>query len=116
MLGLFDKDDQKLKKVPLSKVEDIETHSESLLERVSFLEPKKLQANKTPMKKVLSHSEGTYEGMTIETVSNNKIVRIPFGKGVFKRKDGRVMDGEWNNYGNFKGKVTKNGKVISVKS
>ena len=94
MLGLYDKEDQKLKKVPLSKVEDIESHRESLLERVSFLEPKKLQANKTPMKKVLSHSEGTYEGMTIETVSNNKIVRIPFGKGVFKRKDGRVMDGE----------------------
>ena len=80
MLGLYGNEDQKLKKVPLSKVDDIESYKESLIERVAFLMPKKFQPNKTPIKKVLSQSEGNYDGMTIETVSNNKIVRIPFGK------------------------------------
>jgi len=114
MLGLYGKEDQKLKKVSISRVEDIENHKKSLIERLEFLEPVKLVPNKNPVRKVLTHSEGTYEGMSIETVSNNKIVNIPFGKGVFKRKDGRVMEGEWNNFGNFKGQIKKNGKLISI--
>ena len=48
-------------------------------------------------------------------VSNNKIVRIPYGMGIFKKKDGKVMEGEWKNYGNFKGQIKKDGKLISVK-
>ena len=61
----------------VSKVEDIESHKKFLIDRIEFLEPVKFTPNKSPQKKVLTHSEGTYEGMTIEMVSNNKIVRIP---------------------------------------
>ena len=35
--------------------------------------------------------------------------------GIFKKKDGKVMEGEWKNYGNFKGQIKKDGKLISVK-
>ena len=115
MLGVYGKEDQKLKKISISKVEDIESHKKFLIDRIEFLEPVKLTPNKSPQKKVLTHSEGTYEGMTIEMVSNNKIVRIPYGMGIFKKKDGKVMEGEWKNYGNFKGQIKKDGKLISVK-
>ena len=32
-----------------------------------------------------------------------------------QKKDGKVMEGEWKNYGNFKGQIKKDGKLISVK-
>ena len=54
--------------------------------------------------------------MSVETISNNKIVKVPFGKGVFKLNNEKIMQGNWKSWKLIKGKTTLHGKVINVKN
>jgi hypothetical protein len=114
-IGLYGEELSKVKKVNINSIEDIEKHKDALLKRIRFLEPLKLEPDKKQKIRKIHHNQGIYEGMSIENISNDKIVELPFGKGRFVLNDGRVMEGIWKGWKLVSGKTSKNGRVLSVK-
>jgi len=114
-IGLYGEELKKVQKIKLDSINDINKHKEALKKRINFLVPVKLKPDKKPKKRKIRHDQGIYEGITIQSISNESIVDLPYGEGKFTINDGRIMEGTWKGWKLIEGKTTKNGKVINVK-
>ena len=102
-------------KVSIQNVIEIESYKNRLVARLNQVEPRILSPDTKPKKRKLRFKDGIYEGFSIEEINNNKIQSVPFGEGVARFKDGKVMEGKWQKWKLIKGKIVKHGKLIGMR-